>query len=280
MKGIIYKYTFPDGKVYIGQTRRNPELRYKEHIDPVTGPCNSGFWKEHQKFKDFKYEIIETVEDSNEDVLVERLNQLETFHIIKCQAYNPQFGCNKKLIGSESAGKERILHERCNEIYRSLLPQRMAVYKSVKKKVWETKEALTEEEKDCMKGFFNQEHHLWGLPKSFDIDNLKAFDTDEYTQESFELEEAFGEWKWNIESSLQEEIQSFVEENADEILEEERDRNAICAIDKEGNVVLTFNSFNEIAQHFKVVRSDNVRNVLKGKQKSAYGYYWKYKRDL
>ena len=28
MKGIIYKYTFPDGKVYIGQTR-NPE---KENV--------------------------------------------------------------------------------------------------------------------------------------------------------------------------------------------------------------------------------------------------------
>ena len=37
MKGIIYKYTFPDGKVYIGQTR-NPEKRKREHIDPKTGP--------------------------------------------------------------------------------------------------------------------------------------------------------------------------------------------------------------------------------------------------
>ena len=58
------------------------------------------------------------------------------------------------------------------------------------------------------------------------------------------------------------------------------DRRPVCAIDEEGNVALTFQSFNEIAQHFGVVRPDNVRNVLKGRQKSAYGYYWKYKRDL
>lgn len=32
MKGIIYKYTFPDGKVYIGQTR-NPEKRKREHAE-------------------------------------------------------------------------------------------------------------------------------------------------------------------------------------------------------------------------------------------------------
>ena len=69
-------------------------------------------------------------------------------------------------------------------------------------------------------------------------------------------------------------------ENAADILEEVRDMDAICAIDEAGNVALTFHSFNEIAQHFGVVRPDNVRNVLKGRQKSAYGYFWKYRRDL
>lgn len=44
MKGIIYKYTFPDGKVYIGQTR-NPEKRKREHVDPKIGPVNTGFGK-------------------------------------------------------------------------------------------------------------------------------------------------------------------------------------------------------------------------------------------
>ena len=134
MKGVIYKYTFPDGKVYIGQTRRNPELRHREHLDPVTGPCNSGFWKEYQKFKEYKYEIIETIEEPDDDVLVEKLNKLETFHILRCHAYDPQYGCNRRYRGTESTGSERILQERAEELYNSLKPVRLVMYESISDK--------------------------------------------------------------------------------------------------------------------------------------------------
>ena len=50
MKGYIYKYTFPDGKVYIGQTRRDPQIRHREHISPVTGSTNGGFWRAYSTF--------------------------------------------------------------------------------------------------------------------------------------------------------------------------------------------------------------------------------------
>ena len=277
MKGVIYKYTFPDGKVYIGQTRRNPELRHREHLDPVTGPCNSGFWKEYQKFNKVKYEIIETIEESDTDVLVEKLNRLETFHIINCRAYDPKYGCNRKFRGTESSGSERILQERFQELYNSLRQERLAVYSE---KVWHTKEPLTEDEKTCMKEHFAEKDLLWHLPNSFNPDNLKSIDTERYNEDIFNLEEAFEEWEWRLDKALQNEIIDFVRENAAAILDEVRDRDAICAIDEEGNVALTFYSFNEIAQHFGVVRPDNIRNVLKGRQKSAYGYLWKYKRDI
>lgn len=280
MKGVIYKYTFPDGKVYIGQTRRNPELRHREHLDPVTGPCNSGFWKEYQKFKECKYEIIETVEDSNEDRLVDKLNQLETYYIIRCQAYDPQYGCNRRYRGTESTGSDRILQEKADELYNSLKPVRMAMYDSISNKVWHTKEPLTEEEKIYMRDYFSRDDHMWSIPDSFNPDDLKALDTEKYCIDTIDLEEAFEEWQWQLDTAIQEEVSSFVTENAAEILEDAHDRDAICAIDEDGNVALTFQSFNEIAQHFGVVRPDNVRNVLKGRQKSAYGYFWKYKRDL
>lgn len=280
MKGVVYKFTFPNGKVYIGQTRRNPELRHKEHLDAVTGPCNSGFWKEYQKYKEVKYEIIETVEESDIDILVDKLNRLETFHILKCHAYDPRYGCNRRYRGTESAGSEKILHQRYYELYNILWPVRLEMYNSISEKIWKTKEPLTDEEIIYINNYFSQEGHLWYLPVSFNLKNIKEFDTEEYNEDTINLEEAFEEWKWQLEMSLQEELKGFINENAAAILEEVRDRNAICAINKKGEIVHTFYSFNEIAQYFKVLRSDNVRNALRGKQKSAYGYYWKYKRDL
>ncbi len=47
-KGYIYKYTFPDGKVYIGQTRRPPEERHREHFDEKIGKLNTKFWEAYE----------------------------------------------------------------------------------------------------------------------------------------------------------------------------------------------------------------------------------------
>lgn len=33
----------------------------------------------------------------------------------------------------------------------------------------------------------------------------------------------------------------------------------------------------EICEAFNIVRIDNITNVLKGRQKSAYGFFWRYK---
>ncbi|MBR6456160.1 MAG: hypothetical protein IKS72_04425, partial [Prevotella sp.] len=72
----------------------------------------------------------------------------------------------------------------------------------------------------------------------------------------------------------------YISKNYNKILDEEKRKNAIVQLDKEGNVIREFYSFNEICQAFNATRAENVRNVLKGKQKSAYGFNWKYKKDL
>ena len=35
--GVIYLYTFPNGKVYVGQTRRDPKVRHREHLQGSRG---------------------------------------------------------------------------------------------------------------------------------------------------------------------------------------------------------------------------------------------------
>ena len=48
MKGYIYKYTFSDGKVFIGQIRRHPNERNREHFDEIVGKLNPKFWDAYE----------------------------------------------------------------------------------------------------------------------------------------------------------------------------------------------------------------------------------------
>lgn len=91
--------------------------------------------------------------------------------------------------------------------------------------------------------------------------------------------------KFDIEEETQTEFQTFLEENGSDIAEQVlheyvAEVNIIVAIDDNGNVAKEFHSFDEIISYFNVTRADNVKNALAGRQKSAYGYGWKYKRGL
>ena len=92
-KGIIYKYTFPNGKVYIGQTI-NPVARKNSHLNEKTGARNVAFWRAYQKYKSYTYEVIESIEDETKEQLCYRLNKLEQKYISEYNSTNPQFGYN------------------------------------------------------------------------------------------------------------------------------------------------------------------------------------------
>ena len=44
-----------------------------------------------------------------------------------------------------------------------------------------------------------------------------------------------------------------------------------------GNVIKEYGSNGEVVQALNLARVDNVLNVLKGRQKTTYGFRWKYK---
>ena len=134
MKGVIYKYTFPDGKVYIGQTR-NLEKRKREHIDPKTGPVNTGFWAAYQRFGTYEYEVIREIECDNEDELIHLLNRWESGYIYQYKADNPKYGYNRTsyaMVGTEGnkilrrvykAIQEDSIHNYCRSCRRRYNPQ-------------------------------------------------------------------------------------------------------------------------------------------------------------
>ena len=276
MKGYIYKYTFPDGKVYIGQTR-NPEKRKHDHIDPKIGPVNTGFWEAHQRFGTPEYEIIREIECDNEDELVDLLNKWESGYISKYKANDSKFGYNRTSYGTVSRKANSLLKRVYIARQKDFLNSEMQLFESATEKIWHTKRPLTEEELYLITEKYPDEiwfNHL----KSFDFKNLS---NNQITNNiEFYLEEHLGFVRSAIWEYSQHIASQYIREYGKQIVEEVQSSRTIDQLDKKGNVIKEFSSFIEICQSFDVPRADNVRNVLNGKQKSAYGYYWKYKKDL
>ena len=114
--------------------------------------------------------------------------------------------------------------------------------------------------------------------KDFDFKNLRKNRITE--RREFYLEEHFGYIRFAVWECSQYIAAQYVRENGRQIVEEARLAKAIVQLDKEGNVIKEYGSILEICQAFNIERGDNIRNVLKGKQKTAYGFFWKYKKDM
>lgn len=276
MKGFIYKYTFPDGKVYIGQTR-NPEKRKRDHIDPKIGPFNTGFWEAYQQFGTYEYEIIREIESDNEDELIDLLNRWESGYIYQYKSDNPVYGYNRTSYGAVGRKDNALLKRVYKDIQEDFLNREMQLFESASEKIWRTKEPLTEEELFLITEKYPDEIWLDKL-KSFDFKNLLGNRITE--NRAIYLEEHLGFVRNSIWICSQYVAARYVSEHGRQIISEEQLARTIVQIDKEGNVVREFSSFLEICQAFNVPRADNVRNVLNGKQKSAYGFFWKYKKDM
>lgn len=86
MEGIIYKYTSPNNKCYIGQTiqgdLRKQQHRYNAFEENYIG-YNLPFYCAIRKygFDSFNYEVLNTIIETDQDILSKRLNELEIYYI-------------------------------------------------------------------------------------------------------------------------------------------------------------------------------------------------------
>ena len=276
MKGYIYKYTFPDGKVYIGQTR-NPEKRKREHLDPKTGPTNTGFWEAYQRFGTYEYEIIREIESDNEDELTDLLNRWENGYIYQLKADNPEHGYNRTSYATVGYKSKKILQRAHNYIQEDFIKNEMKILESASEKIWRSKEPLTDEELLLITKKHPDNHWLENL-KGFDFNNLR---NNRITEDvALCLEEHLGYIRYKIWELSQYVADQYIRENWKQLIEEARLAQTIVQIDKDGNVIKEYGSIWEICQALNKRSGQNIRNVLKGKQKMAYGFYWKYKKEI
>lgn len=276
MKGYIYKYTFSDGKVYIGQTRRHPEVRHREHLSQSIGKTNPGFWEAYQRLGEPVFEVIETIEAAREVKLVESLNMAETLYIELYKAADPRHGYNKKSAGTVPSQDVMKLNDEFRDLWKAEAEPCREYFRSIMQKVYSKKEPLTNEEKQCIREcWMNPENLFYHQVKDYDLDNLSANNEDD----DFWLGEAFDGFMVELDEAMAADISIYLQDNQDEILRRRSKGKIIQQIDMEGNIVRKFGSNHEVMEALSLARIDNVLNVLKGRQKTAYGYRWKYKSD-
>lgn len=275
MKGYIYKDTFPDGKVYIGQTRRPLSIRHKEHLNPSTGPINSGFWKAYQTFGEPELTILEVVEAEDVTALVDLLNCKESAYISKYRASEPEFGYNRKKTATAYNPDHAILEREIRKRLLLLEKEATALFDPIMQKIEAGDQAsLTEDE-------------ITILQESLLTNNLyenalrKNLNPEDYTirkgGDIFWLEEALSFASYVYKEEREEMIRKYVEEKALEILQQGKHGKIIQQIDTDGNVLHEYVTKDQICVAFNISRIENITNVLKGRQKSAYGFFWRYK---
>lgn len=103
IKGIIYKYTSPSDKVYIGQTV-DERTRRKKFLNTNISYAGLKIDNARKKYGplNFKYEVLETISNNNLDSLIEELNKLEIYYIGLYNSFKN--GYNMSIGGDGSVG--------------------------------------------------------------------------------------------------------------------------------------------------------------------------------
>lgn len=136
MKGIIYKYTSPSGKSYIGQTVKENKRKAQHKrsaFNEMDAAYNAPFHKAIRKYgwDSFKYEILYTIIDDNEELVRDELNKREIYYIGKYNTLEKGYNCTIGGSGHKSENSGSNKNRKLSKEHREKLKN------SVMKKVWQ-----------------------------------------------------------------------------------------------------------------------------------------------
>lgn len=284
MKGYIYKYTFPDEKVYIGQTVRPVAARHREHTTPSTGKVNVGFWEAWEKFGDAKLEVIETVETPDSYDLTNRLNNLERYYISQYNSTDSRYGYNRVPGGFGTNASRKVLLKAFRKVMDELWKDRELFYEQLKMKIRLASDKPVQ--LDAEQSEFLREVILPDVESrerkyiKFTDDGILCFRKARTEYNQFFEEEAYSSLLFLVDyaadvdaEELAQRVWSYVLSNTTAILDE----GIIQKVAKDGTVVKEYASITEIMHDLNLSYNTNIYNVLEGKQKTAYGFIWRWK---
>ena len=191
--GYIYKYSFPNGKVYIGQTRTSVQQRHYVHMSDARKKgrgtlCDVAL----AKYGEIQPETIETIEvDETESTkLQELLNETEIKWIKFYDSTNIQKGYNIQQGGEIVTPDIMILEEKWHEIFEKekwgeALGYLRSNLESIGNKLYVAKEKLDKDERYVWYGY------------RFDLDDEKNMSFSKFYNryKGFEIEEDIYSYK-------------------------------------------------------------------------------------
>lgn len=186
--GYIYKYTFPNGKVYIGQTRTTVQQRHYTHMYDAKRKDRGGLVDiALAKYGEIYPETIETIEVEEYEAtkLTELLNEAEVKWIKHYDSTNRQKGYNVQNGGNIETPETMILQEKWYEIFEKDKWGEMLGYlqenlENIGKKIYITKEKLNKDERYVWYGYkfntdlfdeetnFSRYFHCFGVSNDYD----------------------------------------------------------------------------------------------------------------
>lgn len=117
MIGIIYKYTSPSNKVYIGQTLNEyyRKAMWKNTSHPYAGPYINNARAKYG-YENFKYEVLASIDSDDEVFLRKEVDRLEEYFIELYDSTNPKKGYNITPGGLGHKGnKDAVISPQCRE---------------------------------------------------------------------------------------------------------------------------------------------------------------------
>lgn len=117
MRGIIYKYTSPSEKVYIGQTYNEKARRKRFNcLSSSYGSIKIDNARRKYGPKSFEYEVLFVIETEDKELLMKELNDKEKYFIKEFDSINSGYNI---LEGGTAAYQNHIINDE-NRIKRSL----------------------------------------------------------------------------------------------------------------------------------------------------------------
>lgn len=280
--GVVYKYTSPSGKVYIGQTtnerhRRNTWFCLKRRY------AGYAIDKARKKYgpENFEYEVLFKHEFNSFEEARVVLDELESYYIKLYDSLRNGYNNTSGGLFPEYEMRSVVKGREINRKRGELSPSQIRRFSPKR----------TKEESNKMRKETNRRNVRWKKVYQFDLDGnfIREFSS---ASEAEELglgcypdiirscrilgKHKGYNWRFASDGKIMRRKERYV--RPPEFYD--YNRNGVIKFDKDGNYIAEYNSITDAALSCGKTYTSMISACLNGREKYAHGFSWKYKNAV